>query len=88
MTEIGLYLDDPASGTEPEYYKGDGKFKNRPEWVPGAMPLAGGRMINWDTVGRGIHTVYYYHFYPPFYKPGAEKAFLSIIDHPISVTVN
>jgi len=88
VTEIGLYSDNPDSGTEPEYYKGDGKFSDRPEWVKGAMPLAGGRMIDWGGVGRGIHTVYYYHFYPPFYQRGGEKEFLDIIDHPVSVTVN
>jgi hypothetical protein len=88
VTELGLYSDDPDSGTEPEYYKGDGKNKDRPEWIKGATPLAGGRMINWDGVGRGIHTVYYYHFYPPQYKAGDEKGFLDIINHPVSVTVN
>jgi len=87
-TLIGLYNDDPENGTEPEYYKGDGKFKDRPEWIKGSVPMAGGRFINWGDVGKGIHTVYFYHFYPPFYKPGKEKEFLEIIDHPISVTVN
>ncbi len=88
VTELGLYLDDTESGTEPEYYKGDGNNDDRPEWIKGSMPLAGGRMIDWDDVGKGIHTVFYYHFYPPFYTPGKEKSFLDIIDHPISVTVN
>lgn len=32
--------------------------------------------------------MYWYVFFPPKYKPGAEKAFLNIIDHPIAVTVN
>jgi hypothetical protein len=86
-TLVGLYLDSTETGVEPEYYKGDGNVKNRHEWIKGAMPLAGGRFINWGDVGRGIHTVYYYHFYPPFYKPGKEKEFLNIIDHPVQVAV-
>lgn len=88
VTELGLYSDSVDNGTEPEYYKGDGNNKDRPEWIKGALPLAGGRMINWDGVGRGIHTVYYYHFYPPHYKQGGEVEFLNIINHPVSVTVN
>jgi len=87
-TILGLYRDDPESGVEPEYYKGDGRIKNRPEWIKGAMPLVGTRFINWGTVGRGIHTVYWYAFFPPHYKPGAEKGFLDIIDHPVTVAVN
>jgi hypothetical protein len=87
-TILGLYRDDPELGVEPEYYKGDEKFKDRPEWIKGAMPLAGNRFIDWTGVGRGIHTVYWYVFFPANYKPGAEKAFLNIIDHPIAVTVN
>jgi len=86
-TLIGLYSDDAESGVEPEYYKGDGNNKNRPEWIKGALPLAGGRFINWNDVGKGIHAVFFYHFYPPFYKPGKEKEFLDIIDHPIRVVV-
>ncbi len=88
-TEIlGLYLDSTESGLEPEYYKGDGNKKNRGEWVKGALPMAGARFIDWGDVGKGIHTVFWYHFYPPFYKRGDEKAFMDIIDHPVSVTVN
>jgi hypothetical protein len=87
-TLIGLYNDDLEYGIEPEYYKGDGNKKNRGEWIKGALPLAGGRFVDWGDVGKGIHTVFWYHFYPPFWKPGDEKAFLDIIDHPVSVTVN
>jgi hypothetical protein len=85
---IGLYLDDPENGVEPEYYKGDGKKKDRHEWVEGSSPMGGFRFVEWEGVGRGIHTVYYYQFYPPHYAPGDEKAFLDIIDHPVSVTLN
>ena len=87
-TILGLYSDDTDSGLEPEYYKGDGNKKDREEWVKGALPLAGARFVDWDDVGKGIHTVFWYHFYPPFYQTGDEKAFLDIIDHPIQVTVN
>ncbi len=89
-TLVGLYGDSTTNGMEPEYYKGDGdEKKSERDWIEGAMPLAGGRFINWDDVGRGIHTVFWYHFYPPFWKKqGDEKSFLDIIDHPVSVTVN
>ncbi|MDP3936587.1 MAG: hypothetical protein Q8R92_00440 [Deltaproteobacteria bacterium] len=85
---IGLYNDSTEVGVEPEYYEGDGNKKDREENIAGALPLAGGRFVNWDDVGKGIHTIFWYHFYPPFYTLGKEKAFLDIIDHPISVTVN
>jgi hypothetical protein len=89
-TLVGLYKDDATNGMEPEYYKGDGDEKKKDrDWVEGALPLAGGRFIDWDDVGKGIHTVFWYHLYPPFWKnPGDEKPFLDIIDHPVSVTVN
>ncbi|MFQ5458761.1 MAG: hypothetical protein ACE5FC_09985 [Myxococcota bacterium] len=85
---LGLYQDDPEKSVEPEYYKGDANKKNRPEWIKGSMPLGGFRFVDWGGVGKGIHTMYYYQFYPPHYKPGGEKAFLDIIDHPIQVTIN
>ncbi len=58
------------------------------EWIKGALPMAGNRFIHWDNVGRGIYTIYWYVFIPPHYKPGAEKPFLDIVDHPLSVTVD
>lgn len=45
-TILGLYRDDPELGVEPEFYKGDEKFKDRPEWIKGAMPMAGNRFID------------------------------------------
>ncbi len=85
---IGLYRDDPEISVEPEYYTGDGNKKNRIEWKKGSLFLGGYRFIEWDDVGKGIHTVYYYQFYPPHYKPGGEKAFLDIINHPVTVSIN
>ncbi|MDP3936588.1 MAG: hypothetical protein Q8R92_00445 [Deltaproteobacteria bacterium] len=85
---LGLYLDDPEDGLEPEYYEGDGNKKNRTEWIKGSSFLGGYRFIDWEGVSKGIHTVYYYQFYPPHYKPGGEKAFLNIIDHPVAVSIN
>jgi hypothetical protein len=86
---VGVYNDNTTYGVEPAYYKADENTKNREENIPGALPLAGGRFVEWGDVGRGIHTVFFYHFYPPFWKKqGDEKPFLDIIDHPITVTVH
>ncbi|MDP3938763.1 MAG: hypothetical protein Q8R92_11605, partial [Deltaproteobacteria bacterium] len=60
----------------------------RTEWIKGSSFLGGYRFIDWEGVSKGIHTVYYYQFYPPHYKPGGEKAFLNIIDHPVAVSIN
>ena len=84
---LGLYRDDAELGVEPEYYKGDEKFEDRPEWIKGALPMTGNRFIEWGGVGRGIYTLFWYAFFPPHYKPGDEKSFLDIVDHPVTVTV-
>ena len=83
----GVFRDDTENSGEPGFYKGD---DNEPErgWTKGATPLAGGRFVEWGNVGRGIYTVYFYHFYPPNYKPGAEKPYMEILDHPVQVSLS
>ncbi len=40
------------------------------------------------TVSKGTHEFISYFYFPKDYKPGAEKAYLDILDHPIRMTTN
>jgi hypothetical protein len=76
----GVFRSDASESGEPEYY---GDENNEPErgWIKGSTPLAGGRFVDWNDVGRGIHTVNFYHIYPPNYARRRRR--MSILDRPV-----
>ncbi|MCX6339220.1 MAG: hypothetical protein NTX71_04795 [Candidatus Aureabacteria bacterium] len=67
-----LYIDDKTIADPPEGCKGHWGYN--------------GWSFNVTTVPRGTHTFISYFYFPENYTPGAEKAFLEILDHPLRVS--
>jgi len=67
-----LYIDDKTIADPPEGCMGHWGYN--------------GWSFNITTVPSGTHKFVSYFYFPENYKPGDEKAFLEIIDHPLRVS--
>ena len=67
-----LYIDDKTIADPPEDCTGHWGYN--------------GWSFNITTVPSGTHTFISYFYFPENYKPGDEKAFLEILDHPLRVS--
>lgn len=72
MTKELLYIDDKTVADPPEGCKGHWGYN--------------GWSFNITTVPSGTHKFVAYFYFPENYKPGDEKPFLEIIDHPLNLT--
>ena len=72
MSKELLYIDDKTVTDPPEGCMGHWGYN--------------GWSFNITTVPSGTHKFVAYFYFPENYKPGDEKPFLEIIDHPLNVT--
>ena len=70
------------------HYLDDGSALNPPESEPGLLPYIGYIPTNLLDLKKGTYYYNVHIYFPPNYRPGDEKKFLHILDHPLKVTVS
>lgn len=73
---LNCFFEDDASRADP------------PEEVRGQIGNMGFTVANVMDAKAGNHKILVYVYFLPFYKPGDEKAYLDIRDHPLQVSAN
>jgi len=68
-------------------YVDDGSALNPPESEPGLWPYIGYIPTNLLDLKKGTYYYNVHIYFPPHYRPGNEKEFLDILDHPLHVTI-
>lgn len=79
------FLDD-IEAVPRLYYADDIRAAEAPENVPGQFGAMGYDVAKMETVKKGSWRITSFMYNKPTYKPGDEKEFLNILDHPLKST--
>ncbi len=85
MNRVVMGKDVPF--TKGLYFVDDETKKDPPENEPGQIGSTGYDFGNLMKAKKGTYTFTSYIYMPVAYKPGAEKPWLNIIDHPVAAVV-